>query len=258
MGIAFKSDQLFDIDIERERDKNGQNQKETHRWAVKVAERVFPAAAEEEEEEEEPVAVTVFFGANDACLPNRCSAFQHVPLHEYKQNLHSIVSFLKAMFGRRDGEEERQRVGRMENVNESEDCRKSSCYNRWPTTRILFITPPPIDEDGRLRHPYIENPTNEPERTNEAAGAYAKACVEVAGECGLPVIDLWTKMQQFPDWQNAYLRDGLHLTRSGNQIVFGEVVKKLAEEGLSLETLPVDLPLIFEIDPKDPLKCFQQ
>ena len=45
-----------------------------------------------------------------------------------------------------------------------------------------------------------------PERTNESAGAYAKACIAVAGECGVPVVDLWTKMQQFPDWQNAYLR----------------------------------------------------
>lgn len=45
-----------------------------------------------------------------------------------------------------------------------------------------------------------------PERTNEAAGAYAKACIEVAIECGIPVIDLWTKMQQFPDWQKAHLR----------------------------------------------------
>jgi len=42
-----------------------------------------------------PIAVTVFFGANDACLPDRCSAFQHVPLHEYKRKLHSIVSFFK-------------------------------------------------------------------------------------------------------------------------------------------------------------------
>lgn len=23
---------------------------------------------------------------------------------------------------------------------------------RWPTTRILLISPPPIDEDGRLRY----------------------------------------------------------------------------------------------------------
>lgn len=45
-----------------------------------------------------------------------------------------------------------------------------------------------------------------PERTNEAAGAYAKACVSVAAECGFPVVDLWTKMQRFPDWGKACLR----------------------------------------------------
>jgi hypothetical protein len=51
----------------------------------------------------------------------------------------------------------------------------------------------------------------------------------------------------------------LHLTQSGNRIVFDEVVKKLMnEEGLSLENLPVDLPLISEIDPNDPLKAFQK
>lgn len=58
------------------------------RWALKVIEKVF-------DEETAPLAVTVFFGANDACLPDRCSAFQHVPIDEYKLNLHSIVSFLK-------------------------------------------------------------------------------------------------------------------------------------------------------------------
>lgn len=52
----------------------------------------------------------------------------------------------------------------------------------------------------------MENPTGLPERTNEAAGAYAKACIEVAGERGLPVVDLWTKMQQLADWKTAYLR----------------------------------------------------
>ncbi|XP_048325895.1 GDSL esterase/lipase At5g45920 isoform X3 [Ziziphus jujuba] len=143
------------------------------RWAVKVLERVIPAAKGSGDGADEPLAVTVFFGANDACLPDRCSAFQHVPLDEYKHNLRSIVSFLK---------------------------------KRWPTTHILLITPPPIDEDARLRHPYVENPLNQPERTNEAAGDYAKACIAVAGECGIPVVDLWTKMQQFSDWKKAYLR----------------------------------------------------
>lgn len=57
-----------------------------------------------------------------------------------------------------------------------------------------------------FRFPYVENPLNQPERTNEAAGAFAKACVSVARESCLPVIDLWTKMQQFPGWQKAHLR----------------------------------------------------
>lgn len=50
----------------------------------------------------------------------------------------------------------------------------------------------------------------------------------------------------------------MHLTQIGNRIVFEEVVKKLKDEGLSVETLPVDLPLISEIDPNDPLKAFEQ
>lgn len=198
------------------------------RWALQVLEKVFLAAATTTTDRGgdggEPLAVTVFFGANDACLPDRCSAFQHVPVHEYRQNLHNIVSFLK---------------------------------KRWPSTLIVLITPPPIDEDERLRYPYVENVLGLPERTNDAAGAYAQACVAVAGECGIPVVDLWTKMQQFPDWKKAYLRDGLHLTQSGNRIVFEEVVLKLREAGSSLENLPVDLPLIAEIDPNDPLKAFQ-
>lgn len=191
------------------------------RWALQVIDKVFPVVGGGGEP---PLAVTVFFGANDACLPDRCSAFQHVPVDEYKQNLQAILSFLK---------------------------------KRWPQTTVLFITPPPIDEDARLRHPYVENLLGLPERTNEAAGAYAKACVTVAGECGIPVVDIWTKMQQISDWGNIYLSDGLHLSSTGNNMVYEEIVTRLKEEGLSLENLQVDLPLISDIDPNDPLKAFQ-
>lgn len=57
-----------------------------------------------------------------------------------------------------------------------------------------------------FRHPYVDNPEGLPERTNEVAGEYARACIAVATECQIPVIDLWTKMQQFPDWRKDYLR----------------------------------------------------
>ncbi|KAI9096281.1 hypothetical protein K1719_026000 [Acacia pycnantha] len=194
------------------------------RWALKVLDRVFPEKPDDDDGEREPIAVTVFFGANDACLLERCSGFQHVPLHEYKLNLHSIVSFF---------------------------------MKRWPNTHVLLITPPPIDEDARLRFPYVENKQGLPERTNEAAGQYARACTDIAGECGVPVIDLWTKMQRCPEWKKEYLSDGLHLTQRGNQLVFEEVIRKLRDEGLSVEALPVDLPLISDIDPNDPMKVFQ-
>ncbi|OIV97138.1 hypothetical protein TanjilG_00167 [Lupinus angustifolius] len=195
------------------------------RWVLKVLDRVFPATQSGDGGiDGAPIAVTVFFGANDASLPDRYSGFQHVPLDEFKQNLHSIVSFIK---------------------------------KQWPTTVVLLITPPPIDEDGRIKHPYAENPEGLPERTNEAAGEYARACITVAGECGIPVIDLWRKMQQCPSWRKDFLWDGLHLTRRGNQVVFEEVVKKLKDEGLSLESIPIDLPPIADIDHNDPLKAFQ-
>lgn len=56
------------------------------------------------------------------------------------------------------------------------------------------------------RYPYVDNPEGLPERTNEAAGEYARACIAVANGCRVPVIDLWTKMQQSPDWKKNYLR----------------------------------------------------
>lgn len=63
------------------------------RWALKALDKVFPE--ETAEDSGAPVAVTVFFGANDACLPDRCSGFQHVPVDEYEKNLHAIVTSLQ-------------------------------------------------------------------------------------------------------------------------------------------------------------------
>ncbi|XP_073042181.1 GDSL esterase/lipase At5g45920-like [Primulina eburnea] len=177
------------------------------RMALQVTGKVFPPP---EEGGDDPAAVTVFFGANDACLPDRSSAHQHVPLEEYKQNLHAIVDFIQ---------------------------------KRWPSTRVLLISPPPIDEAARLQHPFHPNPTGLPERTNEAAGIYARACLDVAAECGLTAVDLWSKMQQSPGWQKAMLEDGLHLTVDGNKFVFEEVIARLKEVGISMESLPADHPL---------------
>ncbi|KAJ7178897.1 hypothetical protein O6H91_Y541400 [Diphasiastrum complanatum] len=140
------------------------------RWALFLLDRIFPTAALNP-----PVLVTVFFGANDAALPDRKSKAQHVPLSEYKENLQRIVSHLKGLS---------------------------------PSTRVVLITPPPIDVRGRqayARATYGDSAEELPERTNEAAGEYAQACKAAAKEAEVPIIDLYSIFQQNPNWQELYL-----------------------------------------------------
>ncbi|MBA0690095.1 hypothetical protein Goari_007791 [Gossypium aridum] len=175
-----------------------------------------------------PVATTIFLGANDAALAGRTSERQHVPVEEYKENLRKIVRHLK-------------------------ECS--------PTMLIVLITPPPIDEEGRMeyaRETYGEKAMTLPERTNETTGVYAKGCIELAGELGVRSINLWSKMQETDGWQKKYLRDGLHLTAEGNAVVFDEVVKVFKEAWLDASEMPYDFPHHSEIDGKNPEKAFQQ
>ena len=43
----------------------------------------------------------------------------------------------------------------------------------------------------------------QPERTNEATGVYAAACVALSQELGVPVLDLWTAFQKEEGWQQV-------------------------------------------------------
>lgn len=136
------------------------------------------------------------------------------------------------------------------------------------------------------RYPYAHDYSGLPERTNAAAGVYARACVEVARQCGVRAIDIWSRMQKFPGWEKAFLRyepvtlilllrngewrwrsqipwaflvgrDGLHLTPRGNRVLFEEVVFALKDANLSLEALPADLPLFGDMDLDNPAKSFE-
>eukprot|EP01018_Ginkgo_biloba_P009752 Gb_07780 [translate_table: standard] len=190
------------------------------RWALFLLVKIFPPSCKP------PLVVTVFFGANDAALPGRNRELLHVPLTEYKENLQHIIAHLKK-------------------------CSDSML--------IVLITPPPIDENGRrlyARATYGENAVELPERTNEVTGAYAKTCVAVANESGVPVIDIWSGMQETLGWQEKYLSDGLHLTPAGNAVVFEEVLKILNARGLNFVNMPDDFPHHSVIDAEDPQKAF--
>ncbi|XP_078174870.1 SGNH hydrolase-type esterase superfamily protein [Carex rostrata] len=190
------------------------------RWAVKILDKAMAGIGGDAGS---PAAVTVFFGANDASLPDQLCGFQHVPLEEYVENLRSIHAYFK---------------------------------KKWPSAVVIFIAPPPIDEEGRIKDLSKYDPSGQAERTNEAAGKYAKACIAVANELSTPVIDTWSKMQEIPDWRKSALSDGLHFTTLGNKVLFDEVVNTLKDLGLSDEKLPADLPYFYEVDPNDPSKTF--
>ncbi|KAL7615944.1 hypothetical protein Lser_V15G01033 [Lactuca serriola] len=197
------------------------------RWALFLLNHIFPLCFVQDSTTP-PIATTVFFGANDAALSGRTSERQHVPLEEYKENLRKIVHHLK-------------------------ECS--------PTMLIVLITPPPVDEEGRLEYAkslYGEKAMKIPERTNEVTRTYANGCVEVAKELGVASVNIWSKMQETQGWQKKFLSDGLHLTGDGNRVVYEEVIKVLNGAWLSASEMPLDFPHHSQIDPHNPEKAFQQ
>lgn len=193
------------------------------RWALFLLNHLFPLSCSAP-----PTATTIFFGANDAALSGRTSERQHVPIEEYKENLRKIVHHLK-------------------------ECS--------PTMLVVLITPPPIDEDGRMdfaRSLYGDKAMEQPERTNETTGVYAKQCIELAKELQVSSIDLWSQMQETAGWQKMFLRDGLHLTPEGNAVVHKELVRVFRDAHLRAEEMPYDFPHHSVITGENPELAFLQ
>ncbi|GAB5363097.1 hypothetical protein AAMO2058_000854000 [Amorphochlora amoebiformis] len=153
-------------------------------WAVAALKHVLPRNMTE------PALVTVFFGANDAS-DAKLNARQHVPLKTYKEKLKEIVDYLRSNF---------------------------------KSTRILFITPPPIDEPGRLKYQksrYGQKASGVLERSVKLASEYASACESLGDELKIPVVNLCKMMLKEKDY--GYLNDGLHLSPEGNKFVFESI-----------------------------------
>mmetsp|Transcript_9966 Transcript_9966/g.32305 ORF Transcript_9966/g.32305 Transcript_9966/m.32305 type:complete len:274 (-) Transcript_9966:83-904(-) len=194
------------------------------RWALLALGKIFPRGIEP------PRLVTVFFGANDAMLEGYPGQRQHVPLAEYSANLRRVVAHVRAVAA---------------------------------GVTIVMIAPPPIDEPGRLAYLQKNPAFNQPpptrnERTNAEAGAYARACMEVAREEGVAALDTWSLIQKEPEWGGC-LSDGLHLSPRGNEVVYKALQAAIvqADPALDPERMAGDLPWHFEIDPASPADAFR-
>ncbi|KAF2442947.1 SGNH hydrolase [Karstenula rhodostoma CBS 690.94] len=152
--------------------------------------------------------VTIFFGANDACLPNTTG--QHVSLEQFKFNLHKLLSH--------------------------------PCIVAHRDVRVLLITPPPVDE---WQFDNWEEP-GKSARKAVIAQAYARAVVEVGVESETAVVDLWSACMREIGWDEGeelpgdrtveksalsqLLVDGLHLTGEGYVVLCKEMNKVIARE----------------------------
>lgn len=144
------------------------------------------------------------FGANDAVLPH---SPQYVPLPRFKDNLREFISLL---------------------YNES-----SEYYHSPERTKVIFITPPPVDDDTRAQELAERDPPLVPDREFENTHKYAKAVEDVGKELGIPVADSWTAIWEAAGKHKSglkkYLPDGLHLNAASYQVskpqrkVFGPI-----------------------------------
>jgi len=109
---------------------------------------------------------TIFFGANDACLPTHA---QHVPLEQYKENLKSIIQHPAT---------------------------------RAQNPYIIIITPPPVNE-WQLEGFDKEKNTPHPSRTAAFTKMYSEAAREVGASLDVPVADIWSAFMATTGWQGG-------------------------------------------------------
>lgn len=135
--------------------------------------------------------LTIWFGANDACLPFH---FQHVPLEKYADNLRQFIHMVSHP--------------------------DSAWYS--PETKIILITPPPINSHQWRANLEARDPPLQMDRQFDVTAAYAQAVRDVGKEKNVLVVDafqaLWDVAGHEEQGLSKYLSDGLHLTVDGYEV----------------------------------------
>ena len=147
--------------------------------------------------------MTVFFGANDACVPGET---QHVPIDLFRENLERIVSW--------------------EGV-------------KLHGTRVMLVTPGPVDEwqlDGNSRN--VETTKEYADVVKRVAVEEGVSCVDMWGVMmglagwrqGQEEALQGSKERERSEVLAELLGDGLHFTEKGYEVLFGEVVQCVEKE----------------------------
>lgn len=91
-----------------------------------------------------------------------------------------------------------------------------------PKTRILLVSPPPVNTYQRCADLASRNPPRECDRKFEFTKLYAEAVVKTAQEEEVAVADVWSAIWEAAGKDeralSAYLSDGLHLNAKGHEV----------------------------------------
>ncbi|CDO74873.1 hypothetical protein BN946_scf185004.g23 [Trametes cinnabarina] len=173
-------------------------------WILPVFEQVLytPCFATQHEQQHVPKVrlLVIWFGANDAAPPPKD---QHVPLDRFRANLRKLLWMVRSP--------------------------ESPRYS--PDTRIVLMTPPPVNTAQRERAQRAKSPLKELDRDFEMTRRYAEAVGEVGQQESVPVVDLWGKLYDAAGRKEEsleeFLTDGLHLNEKGYAVVFNELDKTI-------------------------------
>ncbi|CAN0863198.1 GDSL esterase/lipase CPRD49 [Linum grandiflorum] len=158
------------------------------RRALQILDQVFPKDAQVQ-----PALIIVYFGGNDSIHPHETGLGPHVPIPEFLDNMRKIILHLQSLSDK---------------------------------TRLIFLTPPPVDEDVMTRI-YGDFWGSIP--SNEAYGKYSDATMKLCEEMGVKGVDLWTAIQQAENWQKTCFEDGLHLNEAGSKVVAKRILDVIKE-----------------------------
>jgi len=168
-------------------------------WAIPVFEQCF---ATREQQKHLPTVrlLVIWFGANDACL---VQSPQHVSPPKFASNLKHLINLVQSP--------------------------KSEYYS--PDTRIILVTPPPINTYQRRAELEDRDPPIALDRDFETTRLYAETVKDVAREEEVGIVDLWTKMWDAVDHEEQALSkfsgDGLHLNDAGYQLVYESLLQTI-------------------------------
>jgi len=135
---------------------------------------------------------TIFFGANDARLPNTPQYPQHVPLEQYRENIVKLATHEMVV------------------------------AHKCP---VVLITPAPIDERLCLDTDSAKG-IHVMRRTAENTAQYAEVVRQLGKQLNLPVLDLWTAFMKAAGWKQGEVLPG------SSEIPPNQVLVRLLHDGM--------------------------